>query len=122
MAIQSLITLLLLVCITILFIVSTSNAFILADGSSNYHINAPSSHLNKNLQQMSLFRTNSKYYHTNQGDGLKQHRRWLVVDFDGTCTEKDTTPLLPYLAAAGDVYGYTLTNTVSCCILVSTGV
>ena len=101
MAIQSLntLTLLLLVCITILFIVSTSNAFILADGSSNYHINSQSSHLNKNLQQMSLFRTNSKY-HTNQGDGLKQHRRWLVVDFDGTCTEKDTTPLLPYLAAA----------------------
>jgi len=26
-------------------------------------------------------------------------RRWLVVDFDGTCTEHDTTPLLPKLAA-----------------------
>jgi phosphoserine phosphatase len=25
--------------------------------------------------------------------------RWLVVDFDGTCTEKDTTPLLPKLTA-----------------------
>lgn len=25
--------------------------------------------------------------------------RWLVVDFDGTCTERDTTPLLPKLAA-----------------------
>ena len=24
---------------------------------------------------------------------------WLVVDFDGTCTETDTTPLLPQLAA-----------------------
>jgi len=79
----------------IIFIVSTSNAFILAEGSSHYHFNTQSSH----LQQMSLFPTTSKY-HTNQGDGLKQHRRWLVVDFDGTCTEKDTTPLLPYLAAA----------------------
>ena len=75
----------------IIFIVSTSNAFILAEDSSHYHFKTPS--------QMSLFPTNSKY-HTNQGDGLKQHRRWLVVDFDGTCTEKDTTPLLPYLAAA----------------------
>eukprot|EP00978_Attheya_sp_CCMP212_P011155 scaffold27341_cov48-Attheya_sp.AAC.1 len=25
--------------------------------------------------------------------------RWLVVDFDGTCSERDTTPLLPQLAA-----------------------
>ena len=31
-------------------------------------------------------------------------RRWLVVDFDGTCTAEDTTPLLPCLASlhAGD--------------------
>eukprot|EP00978_Attheya_sp_CCMP212_P015586 scaffold40125_cov54-Attheya_sp.AAC.1 len=25
--------------------------------------------------------------------------RWLVVDFDGTCSERDTTPLLPQLVA-----------------------
>ncbi|KAL3826903.1 hypothetical protein ACHAXA_005983 [Cyclostephanos tholiformis] len=31
--------------------------------------------------------------------GLSRRRRWLVVDFDGTCTEMDTTPLLPHLAA-----------------------
>jgi len=29
----------------------------------------------------------------------QQHNCWLIVDFDGTCTEKDTTPLLPKLAA-----------------------
>lgn len=27
------------------------------------------------------------------------HHNWLVVDFDGTCTERDTTPLLPKLTA-----------------------
>ena len=27
------------------------------------------------------------------------HMGWLVVDFDGTCTERDTTPLLPKLTA-----------------------
>ena len=28
----------------------------------------------------------------------QQQERWLVVDFDGTCTIRDTTPLLPRLA------------------------
>jgi hypothetical protein len=44
-----------------------------------------------------LFPPNSKF-HPNQ-NGLSKRRRWLVVDFDGTCTEHDTTPLLPRLAA-----------------------
>lgn len=26
--------------------------------------------------------------------------RWLVVDFDGTCTVRDTTPILPHLASS----------------------
>mmetsp|Transcript_28903 Transcript_28903/g.52892 ORF Transcript_28903/g.52892 Transcript_28903/m.52892 type:complete len:344 (+) Transcript_28903:106-1137(+) len=30
---------------------------------------------------------------------LQSTTRWLVVDFDGTCSERDTTPLLPQLAA-----------------------
>lgn len=47
--------------------------------------------------QSSLFSPTSKYHH-NQ-NGLAKRRRWLVVDFDGTCTEHDTTPLLPILAA-----------------------
>ena len=31
----------------------------------------------------------------------KKHtcRKWLVLDFDGTCTEHDTTPLLPHIAS-----------------------
>jgi 2-hydroxy-3-keto-5-methylthiopentenyl-1-phosphate phosphatase len=29
----------------------------------------------------------------------KKSRKWLVVDFDGTCTERDTTCVLPKLAA-----------------------
>lgn len=29
----------------------------------------------------------------------QQQQNWLVVDFDGTCTARDTTPLLPKLAA-----------------------
>ncbi|KAL7524383.1 hypothetical protein ACHAWF_000925 [Thalassiosira exigua] len=37
-------------------------------------------------------------YHSSR-DGLARRRRWLVVDFDGTCTARDTTPLLPRLAA-----------------------
>ena len=44
-----------------------------------------------------LFPPDSKF-HPSQ-DGLAKRRRWLVVDFDGTCTEHDTTPLLPRLAA-----------------------
>ena len=44
-----------------------------------------------------LFLPNSK--HHPDRDGLSRRRRWLVVDFDGTCTEHDTTPLLPRLAA-----------------------
>ncbi|KAL7434683.1 hypothetical protein ACHAXM_004216 [Skeletonema potamos] len=44
-----------------------------------------------------LFPLNSKF-HPNQ-NGLSKRRRWLIVDFDGTCTEHDTTPLLPRLAA-----------------------
>lgn len=44
-----------------------------------------------------LFPTTSQY-HPNH-DGLTKRRRWLVVDFDGTCTDQDTTPLLPYLSA-----------------------
>mmetsp|Transcript_1399 Transcript_1399/g.2239 ORF Transcript_1399/g.2239 Transcript_1399/m.2239 type:complete len:312 (+) Transcript_1399:64-999(+) len=44
-----------------------------------------------------LFPPDSKF-HPNQ-NGLSKRRRWLVVDFDGTCTEHDTTPLLPRLAA-----------------------
>lgn len=44
-----------------------------------------------------LFPPDSKF-HPNQ-KGLSKRRRWLVVDFDGTCTEHDTTPLLPRLAA-----------------------
>ncbi|KAL3756239.1 hypothetical protein ACHAWU_007190 [Discostella pseudostelligera] len=47
--------------------------------------------------EYSLFPPTSKY-HPDQ-DGLQRRRRWLVVDFDGTCTEHDTTPLLPRLAA-----------------------
>lgn len=49
------------------------------------------------LTEQSLFPPTSKY-HPDQ-DGLQRRRRWLVVDFDGTCTEHDTTPLLPRLAA-----------------------
>lgn len=52
------------------------------DGSSMNHI---------------LFSSTSKY-HPEQ-EGLARRRRWLVVDYDGTCTEHDTTPLLPRLAA-----------------------
>jgi hypothetical protein len=44
-----------------------------------------------------LFPPTSKYHPDR--DGLSRRRRWLVVDFDGTCTEHDTTPLLPRLAA-----------------------
>lgn len=44
-----------------------------------------------------LFLPTSKYHPDR--DGLSRRRRWLVVDFDGTCTEEDTTPLLPRLAA-----------------------
>ena len=44
-----------------------------------------------------LFSPSSKYHPTQ--NGLHRRRRWLVVDFDGTCTEHDTTPLLPRLAA-----------------------
>lgn len=29
----------------------------------------------------------------------RQQQPWLVIDFDGTCTERDTTPLLPKIAA-----------------------
>lgn len=50
------------------------------------------------LPAAALFSPTSKY-HPDQ-NGLAQRRRWLVVDFDGTCTEHDTTPLLPRLAAA----------------------
>jgi 2-hydroxy-3-keto-5-methylthiopentenyl-1-phosphate phosphatase len=32
------------------------------------------------------------------GRSQQQQERWLVVDFDGTCTIRDTTPLLPRLA------------------------
>eukprot|EP00970_Alexandrium_tamarense_P006043 scaffold1019_cov192-Alexandrium_tamarense.AAC.2 len=46
---------------------------------------------------MPLFSASSKYHHDRKG--LSRRRRWLVVDFDGTCTEHDTTPLLPRLAA-----------------------
>jgi hypothetical protein len=44
-----------------------------------------------------LFPPTSKYHPDR--DGLSRRRRWLVVDFDGTCTEHDTTPLLPQIAA-----------------------
>lgn len=44
-----------------------------------------------------LFSESSKYHRRN--NGLTRRRRWLVVDFDGTCTQHDTTPLLPKLAA-----------------------
>ncbi|KAL9185121.1 hypothetical protein ACHAXT_002898 [Thalassiosira profunda] len=44
-----------------------------------------------------LFPPTSQYHPTK--NGLARRRRWLVVDFDGTCTEHDTTPLLPRLAA-----------------------
>mmetsp|Transcript_27537 Transcript_27537/g.56260 ORF Transcript_27537/g.56260 Transcript_27537/m.56260 type:complete len:587 (+) Transcript_27537:63-1823(+) len=44
-----------------------------------------------------LFSSCSKFSSHNRG--LARRRRWLVVDFDGTCTEHDTTPLLPKLAA-----------------------
>lgn len=39
--------------------------------------------------------------------GTKNHRTrpWLVVDFDGTCTLKDTTSFLPKIAAYGDKDG-----------------
>lgn len=47
--------------------------------------------------QSSLFSPTSKYHHNK--NGLAKRRRWLIVDFDGTCTEHDTTPLLPRLAA-----------------------
>jgi hypothetical protein len=36
---------------------------------------------------------------TTQLATCRHTNRWLVVDFDNTCTEKDTTPLLPRLAA-----------------------
>ena len=49
-----------------------------------------------NESQSSLFSPNSKYHNQN---GLAKRRRWLIVDFDGTCTEHDTTPLLPRLAS-----------------------
>lgn len=77
----------LLVCIICLFLSTSDSAF--SDGAHKKL---------KQIQQMSLFPSTSKY-HPNQ-DGLKQRRRWLVVDFDGTCTEADTTPLLPRLAAS----------------------
>ncbi|KAL3805887.1 hypothetical protein HJC23_007848 [Cyclotella cryptica] len=44
-----------------------------------------------------LFSESSKYHRRN--NGLSRRRRWLVVDFDGTCTQHDTTPLLPKLAS-----------------------
>ena len=44
-----------------------------------------------------LFSEASKFHVCN--DGLSLRRRWLVVDFDGTCTNHDTTPLLPKLAS-----------------------
>jgi hypothetical protein len=44
-----------------------------------------------------LFPPTSKYHPDREG--ASRRRRWLVVDFDGTCTEHDTTPLLPRLAA-----------------------
>ena len=44
-----------------------------------------------------LFSEASKFHTRN--DGLSMRRRWLVVDFDGTCTQHDTTPLLPKLAS-----------------------
>jgi phosphoserine phosphatase len=43
----------------------------------------------------SLFSESSMY----NKNGLTKRRRWLVVDYDGTCTQHDTTPLLPKLAA-----------------------
>ena len=33
---------------------------------------------------------------------LSQTKGWIVVDFDGTCSVRDTTPLLPKLAALHD--------------------
>ena len=51
----------------------------------------------QSLQEPSttLFKPSSKYHEKVS----PRRRRWLVVDFDGTCTEHDTTPLLPKLAA-----------------------
>ena len=47
------------------------------------------------IPSTALFPPTSKYHQ----NGLARRRRWLVVDFDDTCTEHDTTPLLPRLAA-----------------------
>ena len=44
-----------------------------------------------------LFCASSQFH--SKSNGLSRRRRWLVVDFDGTCTEHDTTPLLPKLAS-----------------------
>ena len=62
-----------------------------------------------------LFPESSKFHV--QNNGLRQRRRWLVVDFDGTCTQHDTTPLLPRLAsfAARNRSSLSLTtNTATC--------
>jgi phosphoserine phosphatase len=42
----------------------------------------------------------TEHYSANSASGAQniKNRKWLVVDFDGTCTIKDTTPLLPHLA------------------------
>jgi phosphoserine phosphatase len=61
----------------------------------------PSSYLESSATDatniMELF-SETSIFHANN-DGLSRRRRWLVVDFDGTCTEHDTTPLLPKLAS-----------------------
>eukprot|EP00957_Ditylum_brightwellii_P199744 15227109-Ditylum_brightwellii.AAC.1 len=35
----------------------------------------------------------------NNNNANKLRRGWLIVDFDGTCTIRDTTPLLPHLTS-----------------------
>ena len=57
-----------------------------------------STKMNEASQSESTLFSPASKFHPNQ-NGLSKRRRWLVVDFDGTCTEHDTTPLLPRLAA-----------------------
>ena len=75
-------------CSLLLLLTSQSNGFIPSERTESKLT------IMNEGQPSTLFLPDSNYQ-----KGLSRRRRWLVVDFDGTCTEHDTTPLLPRLAA-----------------------
>lgn len=83
--------------LTVAFLIHSIDGFV----NSIDHPTHTSSYLESSATDitntMELFSETSKFHVKN--DGLSRRRRWLVVDFDGTCTEHDTTPLLPKLAS-----------------------